>query len=288
MSRKKVLYLAHRIPFPPNKGDKIRSFNEIKHLAQKYDLYLGFLIDDPADLKHVEALREYCVDLAWDQIDPKKKKIKSAPHMLLGRALSLPYFYSADLQRTIDRWIEEQHFDAVLCFSGPMAEYVFKSNTLDRRSDNAPRLVMDFCDVDSDKWGQYAADARFPMNIVYGLEQKRLLAYEARVNHEFDYSIFVTDNEARLFEELVPGARNVKVVGNGVDFEFFNPAAVPDNTVDTTTTAAPRRGAQMCAQPATDPAHNQQDDTPRRGEACLAQPATDPAHNQRDGARPAT
>jgi glycosyltransferase involved in cell wall biosynthesis len=284
MSRKKVLYLAHRIPFPPNKGDKIRSFNEIKHLAQKYDLYLGFLIDDPADLKHVEALREYCVDLAWDQIDPKKKKIKSAPHMLLGRALSLPYFYSADLQRTIDRWIEEQHFDAVLCFSGPMAEYVFKSNTLDRRSDNAPRLVMDFCDVDSDKWGQYAADARFPMNIVYGLEQKRLLAYEARVNHEFDYSIFVTDNEARLFEELVPGARNVKVVGNGVDFEFFNPAAVPDNTVDTTT-AAPRRGAPMCAQTATDPAHNQQDDTPRRGEACLAQPATDPAHNQRDGGR---
>ncbi|MGE4343962.1 MAG: hypothetical protein AB7F20_06695, partial [Geoalkalibacter sp.] len=307
MSRKKVLYLAHRIPFPPNKGDKIRSFNEIKHLAQKYDLYLGFLIDDPADLKHVEALREYCVDLAWDQIDPKKKKIKSAPHMLLGRALSLPYFYSADLQRTIDRWIEEQHFDAVLCFSGPMAEYVFKSNTLDRRSDNAPRLVMDFCDVDSDKWGQYAADARFPMNIVYGLEQKRLLAYEARVNHEFDYSIFVTDNEARLFEELVPGARNVEVVGNGVDFEFFNPAAVPDNTVDTT--AAPRRGAPMCAQPATDPAHNQRDGgrdqgeaclaptsanphtdnqrnaAPRRGEACLAQTATDPAHNQRDDGR---
>lgn len=235
----KILYICHRIPYPPNKGDKIRSFNEIKHLARHHDLYLAFLVDDPADLKHVDALREYCTDMAWEQIDPGRKKLKAAPQMLLGKPISLNYFYAPSLQRSIDAWSAQHPFDAVVCFSGPMAEYVFKSRVLpspvtrhpsgfeptgDRRpADRRPQFIMDFCDVDSDKWGQYAVDAKFPMSIVYGLEQKRLLAYEERVNREFDHSIFVTENEAQLFNNLVPTARNLEVVGNGVDFEFFDP-----------------------------------------------------------------
>ncbi len=263
----KILYICHRIPYPPNKGDKIRSFNEVKYLAETHDLYLAFLVDDPADVKHVDPLREYCVDLAWEQVDPRQQKIKAAPQLLLGKPISLGYFYSQGLQRKIDEWAGAVDFDAVVCFSGPMAEYVFRSNAFNQKSGKAPRLIMDFCDVDSDKWGQYAVDAKFPMNIVYGLEQKRLLTYEAKVNREFDHSVFVTDNEAQLFKELAPGASNMEVVGNGVDFEFFNLDAVSDTTVDNTTDA--RRGAACCAPTttATTSADNQRDDIPRRGEA---------------------
>ncbi|AJF06491.1 glycosyltransferase [Geoalkalibacter subterraneus] len=255
----KILYICHRIPYPPNKGDKIRSFNEVKYLAENHDLYLAFLVDDPADVKNVDPLRKYCVDLAWEEVDPRQQKIKAAPHMLLGKPLSLPYFYSSSLQRKIDQWAGAVDFDAVVCFSGPMAEYVFKSNTLKRESGKAPRLVMDFCDVDSDKWGQFSREGKFPMNIVYGLEQKRLLAYEAKVNREFDCSILVTENEAHLFKTLVPEARNVEVVGNGVDFKFFNPEAVPGNTVDTTidgpTSASPQTGDHRDDAPRTEPMH---------------------------------
>ncbi len=286
----KILYICHRIPYPPNKGDKIRSFNEIKYLAENHDLYLAFLVDDPADVRNVDPLRKYCVDLAWDEVDPRQQKIKAAPHMLLGKPLSLPYFYSSSLQRKIDQWAGAVDFDAVVCFSGPMAEYVFKSNTLKRESGKSPRLVMDFCDVDSDKWGQFSREGKFPMNIVYGLEQKRLLAYEAKVNREFDYSILVTENEAHLFKTLVPEARNVEVVGNGVDFKFFNPEAVPGNTVDTTidgpTTAlphtvshrntsprrgeaGPRPGTTQRVAPTSAPLHtvSHRNTSPRRGEA---------------------
>lgn len=242
----KILYICHRIPYPPNKGDKIRSFNEIKHLARNHDLYLAFLVDDAADLKHVESLRDYCTDLAWEQMDPSRQKRKAAPQMLLGKPLSLPYFYSGKLQRSIDAWASQLQFDAVVCFSGPMAEYVFRSDALGRQG---AKRIMDFCDVDSDKWGQYAVDAKFPMNIVYGLEQKRLLAYEARVNQAFDHSVFVTENEARLFRDLVPAARNLQVVGNGVDFDYFDPG--------------PRRGEACLAQVATP-------DNARQGNACVA------------------
>ncbi|KIH75382.1 sugar transferase, PEP-CTERM/EpsH1 system associated [Geoalkalibacter ferrihydriticus] len=228
----KILYICHRIPYPPNKGDKIRSFNEVKYLAEHHDLHLAFLVDDPADMQHVDALREYCVDLAFVQINPPVQKVKAVSQMLIGKPLSLPYFYSSNLQQQIDAWAQAQTFDAIVCFSGPMAEYVYRSDVWSK--ERRPRLIMDFCDVDSDKWGQYAQDAKFPMNIVYGLEQKRLLAYESRVNREFDHSVFITDNEAQLFKNQMPDARNIEVVGNGVDFEFFNP-------------------------------------DPRRGEACLAQ-----------------
>ncbi|WP_429885841.1 TIGR03087 family PEP-CTERM/XrtA system glycosyltransferase [Geoalkalibacter halelectricus] len=217
----KILYICHRIPYPPNKGDKIRSFNEVKYLAKDHDLFLAFLVDDPADTQHVDALREYCVDLAFAQIDPRAQKVKAASQAVTGKALSVPYFYSPKLQQEIDAWASTQDFDAVVCFSGPMAEYVYRSS-LWKKADR-PRLIMDFCDVDSDKWGQYAQDAKFPMNLVYSLEQKRLLAYEAQVNRDFDHSVFVTDNEAQLFNNQVPDARNLTTVGNGVDFEFFNP-----------------------------------------------------------------
>lgn len=220
----KILYVCHRIPYPPNKGDKIRSFNEIKYLSKNHDLYLAFLVDDPADVKHVDALRDYCVELAWEQFSPRQNKIKAAPHMFIGRPLSLPYFYSPQIQHAIDAWATRHSFDAVICFSGPMAEYVFKCKALKGRSAASPmKRIMDFCDVDSDKWGQYAGEAKFPMNLVYGLEQKRLLAYEARVNRAFDHSVFVTENEAQLFRDLVPAARNLEVVGNGVDFDYFSP-----------------------------------------------------------------
>lgn len=239
MTSKKILYLAHRIPYPPNKGDKIRTFNEIRHLARNHELYLAFLVDDLADVKYIEALREFSVELTWDKIEPRRKKVQVAPQMLIGKPLSVPYFYSCRLQRAIDVWAAKIQFDAVLCFSGPMAEYVFRSRVLrspvtghpsgieqpgnGRRAARRPLFLMDFCDVDSDKWGQYAVDAKFPMNIVYGLEQKRLLAFEARVNRVFHQSIFVTENEAQLFKNMVPDARNLQVVGNGVDFEYFDP-----------------------------------------------------------------
>lgn len=216
-----ILYLAHRIPYPPNKGDKIRSFNQLKSLAENHHIDLVCLADDPCDMKYRENLDVYCRTVEVFPLVPTMAKIKGAMNLLTGGAISTAYFYKRSVQQVVDSYLSQNNYDAIVCFSSVMAEYVFRS---DCGTGNAT-LLMDFCDVDSDKWRQYATEASFPLNIVYGMEFKRLLHYEKKVNQRFDSSIFVTQPELDLFLQLCPQAKNLQVVQNGVDHEFFSAEA---------------------------------------------------------------
>ena len=82
---------------------------------------------------------------------------------------------------------------------------------------------MDFCDLDSDKWHQYRQQVQFPLNLIYRMEHRCLLQYEIKINQAFDHSIFISQQEANLFSELYPDAKNVEVIPNGVDYEYFSP-----------------------------------------------------------------
>ena len=237
-----ILFLAHRIPFPPNKGDKIRSFNEISYLSRKHNLYLAFLIDDPKDIVYVDELKKYCEGLDYDIIRPRWQKIKSIPYLFTEKPLSIPYFYSKRLQDAVDRRLEKSRIDAIIAFSSSMAEYVFKSklNLLtppfgkggqggilqQGAGDYQAKLIMDFVDVDSDKWRMYAGFSTFPYSVVYRREWKRLMDYERKVGTAFDLSIFVSEKEAVLFKSFCPEAHTLSIP-NGVDLEFFNTLNLP-------------------------------------------------------------
>src|SRR4030067_3586761 len=119
-----ILFLCHHIPYPPNKGDKIRSFHEIKYLSKNNKIYLAFLVDDKNDLAYVDELKNYCETIDYDIIQPQLKKIKCFPNVLGRKPLTVTYFYSKKLQRAVDYRISTVHFDAVLAFSSPMAEYI--------------------------------------------------------------------------------------------------------------------------------------------------------------------
>lgn len=230
----KILYLAHRIPYPPNKGDKIRSFNELKYLSHSHEIHLGCLADNPADLKYAKNLKQYCKKVHVAPLNKTIAKAKSLTSLFHYRPLSVAYFYSKLLQTTINHWLSSNHYDAIICFSSPMAEYIFRAPTLKYRFSLrhapcamrlTPRLLMDFCDLDSDKWLQYSRHMRFPLNLVYKIENRSLLKYEKRINHLFDHSVFVSQQEADLFSRLYPEARNVSVIPNGVDYKYFSPQA---------------------------------------------------------------
>lgn len=94
----KILYIAHRIPYPPNKGDKIRSFNEIKYLSQMHEIHLACLADDPKDLKYEQDLKGFCKSTNVVLIDPKLAKLKSSIGLFSTKPLSVSYFYSRKLQ----------------------------------------------------------------------------------------------------------------------------------------------------------------------------------------------
>ncbi len=212
-----LLYLVHRIPYPPNKGDKIRSFHFLKALAEQHQVFLGAFIDDPDDKQYVEALKPFCREVFCVDLQPLAAKIHSLRGLLSGEALSLPYYRNADLQAWVDRTIAEQGIEQVLIFSSPMAQYV----------DQYPSLafVADFVDVDSDKWRQYALSKNWPASWIYQREAEKLLSYEAAIAEKAGATLFVSEQEAQLFKTLAPAvADKISYVNNGVDTDFFDPA----------------------------------------------------------------
>jgi sugar transferase (PEP-CTERM/EpsH1 system associated) len=211
-----ILYLTHRIPFPPNKGDKVRSFNLLRFLCKRYRVHLGTFVDEPNDLAYVPELEKMCASFRAITLRPVLARLRSTVGFLTGEPLSLPYYRNAALARWIDGVVREHGVSKAIVFSSAMAQYVLRHPQL--------RLVVDFVDVDSAKWDQYAKSRAWPFAAIYGREGRRLLAFERAVAARAHASVFVTDAEARLFCKLAPEcARTVHYAQNGVDTDYFAP-----------------------------------------------------------------
>ncbi len=212
-----ILYLVHRLPYPPNKGDKVRSFHLLKHLAARHRVFLGTFVDDPDDLQHIETVRAYCTDLHVARLNPRFAKLRSLNALLAGAPLTLRYYRDAGLRDWVDQICRSTAIDAAVVFCSAMAQYV----------EHLPRLprVIDFVDVDSAKWTQYAPDHRWPMSWLYRREGATLLDYERQVAATADRSFFVTEAEASLFSRQAPEcAIRVDAICNGVDADYFSPS----------------------------------------------------------------
>ncbi|MBF0265654.1 MAG: TIGR03087 family PEP-CTERM/XrtA system glycosyltransferase [Gammaproteobacteria bacterium] len=211
-----LLYLVHRIPYPPNKGDKIRSFNILKYLSNYYDIYLGSFIDAPEDLQYKEKLKEFCKETHIETINPKIAKVKSLTGLFSGKALSIPYYASNSMQVWVNKTIKQHNIKKTLAFSSPMAQFLMGHTEIDR--------IMDFVDIDSDKWQQYTNTHTGVMNLIYKREAKYLFKYEKHIANSFNASLFVSDKEADYFQQLIQYRKSqILGVSNGIDFEFFDP-----------------------------------------------------------------
>jgi len=216
-----LLYLVHRLPFPPNKGDKVRSYHLLRHLAATNQVFLGTFVDDPDDVRHIDTVRAWCADLHVARLHPRWAKLGSLAGLLTHQALGLRYYRDAGLQAWVRRVVAEHDIDAIVIFSSVMAQYV----ALGKGAGIAPMLV-DLVDVDSVKWTQYADNHRWPLSWLYRREGERLLAFERQVAQHARRVFLVTDNEAALFRGLAPeSADRVDALSNGVDSDYFAPDA---------------------------------------------------------------
>lgn len=213
-----ILFLVHRIPYPPNKGDKIRSFNILRWLSLRFDVHLGCFIDDPDDRQYVAQLETYCSSYKVVRLDPTLSKFRSITALLTGAPLTLPYYASSELKDWVHGVMKEYKIKKSLVFSSSMAQY------LENNSYAETLRVLDLVDVDSDKWRQYAKKNRWPMSWVYHREYKQLEAYEKKVTKLFDSISLVSPEEAVLFRSMLNGAQRDKVfaVTNGVDSDYFD------------------------------------------------------------------
>lgn len=214
-----LLYLVHRLPYPPNKGDKVRSYHLLKHFTARHRVFLGTFVDDPLDEAYVETVREICPDLHVARLHPRMAKVRSLAGLLTNEALGLRYYQNAGLQTWVNQTMRDNNIDAVVVFSSVMAQYFTPGP-----SNKSVPMLVDFVDVDSAKWTQYADSHRWPFSWLYRREGKRLLAYERTVAARAQRSFFVTDNEVALFHSLAPESINtVESMSNGVDADYFAP-----------------------------------------------------------------
>ncbi|MCC6916646.1 TIGR03087 family PEP-CTERM/XrtA system glycosyltransferase [Nitrosomonas sp.] len=212
-----LLYLTHRIPYPPNKGDKIRSFHLLQHLSKRYRVYLGTFIDAEEDWQYEEEVRNYCQDVCIARLDPLQARVKSLYALSGNDPLTLAYYRNTKLKQWVNGLFDTRSIQDIVVFSSAMAQYA------EHLSDH--HRVIDFVDVDSDKWRQYAQSKPWPLSWIYRRESKCLLDYEKKIAGQFSYSTFVSEKEAELFRQFVPdSAAKISFFNNGVDTDFFSPA----------------------------------------------------------------
>ena len=212
-----LLLLCHRIPFPPNKGDKIRAYHLLKFLAEHYDVHLGSFIDDPLDWKYVSDVDAICKSTHFVKLDPLQAKIKCLKGFLTGEALSVPYYNSKALQNWISTTVKSHEIKKAMVVSSVMAQFLTDPTLqLDRK-------IIDIVDIDSDKWMQYSTMKTWPMSWVYQREARTLLKYEKEAVNNFDISFFVSSAEAEMFKEKISDSQDkVGFYNNGVDNEYFS------------------------------------------------------------------
>jgi len=208
-----VLYLAHRLPYPPNKGDKIRSYHQLAYLSRRHRVWCACFVDDPADEAHLGALRDFCQSVAAIRLSARSATARGLVRLARGGTLTEGYYNDPHMWAVVRSWAASVPFDAVVVFSSGMAPYGLACP--------ARRRVIDFCDWDSLKWADYARGRRGLRRRLFDLEARRLRRRERQWIEQYDASAVITRAEA----DDAPADR-VQVVGNGVELRPYVPPPV--------------------------------------------------------------
>ena len=215
----RILFLAQRVPYPPNKGDKLRSFHHIKHLSQRHQISLICLTDDEQELRYRDELMPYCQSVDIVLRSSRMSNLRSLAYLFSSVPLTLPYFYSRQLQQRVQDKLKEHAFDLIFVYCSSMAQYVEQVKDIPR--------VIDFVDVDSQKWAQYAQRSSFPKKWVYASESHRLGRYEAHLARTYQHCFLVSDREVADFRKQIASCETMTAIFNGVDAQAFRPSPEP-------------------------------------------------------------
>lgn len=207
----RILYLSHRVPFPPNKGEKIHVFHSLKILAQSHDVYLVAFNTDRDDVRYQKDLLGFCKSVNIFTFPRILRRMKGLIGLAVGHSLTESYFYSSEIQMRIDQLLPQ--VDLTIAEGSGMASYL--------KSAKCP-ILLDFIDVDSEKWIQYAQYSKGVLKRLYQLEAARLRIFEKKVSLKANHVFLSTPQEVSLFKYQT-GLKNVSSLINGVDHDYFHP-----------------------------------------------------------------
>lgn len=208
----KILFLSQRVPYPPNRGDKITTWRLVDRMRRDHEVQVIAFAHDDGDMDAAKTLNEMGIPTHAVRHDESKKKLLTLPYFLTSKPLTLGVYGSKELQGLVDKHI--RGCDLAYAYSSSMGAFLLPHPELPR--------IMHFGELDSDKWRQYAGRTGFPMSWVYKREWKTLLAFEREVAGSFANNVLCTPLEERIFQEQIPGTPTT-VLRNGVDLEFYHP-----------------------------------------------------------------
>ena len=218
-----LLFLAHRVPYPPDKGDKIRAYHVLRHLSKRFRIHLGCFADDPEDLPYARELSEMCASTAVFPLNRPKALARGLVGLALGSALSECYFGDRRMTHWVETTIARVKPESIFVYCSAMAPYMLPYA-------QRHRVLLDMVDVDSEKWRAYAKDASWLSRRLYRREAGALLRLERRAAMSFERSFFVSGAEADAFLARAPeAAERVGFFQNGVDLEYFEPKQIFSN-----------------------------------------------------------
>lgn len=219
MARAEILFLAHRIPYPPDKGDKIRSWRTLEHLSRRFNVHLCAFVDDPEDFQHESFLKGVCKSVSLVALNRHFAKIRSAVSLMRDEPLSLGYYRDSTMRKCVSQVFTQHTIDLQYVFSSTMVPYA--------DAGSAAPLIVDLCDADSEKWLQYADEAAFPLAQVYRREGNKLADFENDVINRAEATFAISPAEAALLQRDGT-TRPVHWFGNGVDADYFNLDKIPE------------------------------------------------------------
>lgn len=218
----KILFVCHRLPFPPNRGGKIRPFNMIQHLSRKHDVTVASLAETEQELCDGAGLEKHCAEVIAELLPKPVRWRQACAALCTSEPSSVAYFRSVDLHRRVQKVLREQKFDCAIVHCAFVAQYVLGWE--------GGLRWLDYGDLDSGKWAEYGEHRSFPLSLGFRLEAKKLRKYEAKLAGLFHQCTVTTQGELDMYASL--GASTpCSVIPNGVDASYFTrPVQGPESS----------------------------------------------------------
>jgi polysaccharide biosynthesis protein PslH len=214
----KILFICHRLPFPLDSGSKIRSFQIVEHFARRHSVTVASLAGSAEEARAGVGLADFCEKQLVERVHEPLRTMRMLARVATASASSMGYFYSPCLARRIRAEIRSTRYDLIFVHSSSMAPYVADVRSIPK--------VLDFCDMDSQKWRAFARHKPFPLSIGYALEGRKLWRAEGQLARKFDLCTCITEHERTVLDRLGT-ARRTSWFPNGVDTERFQPTDEP-------------------------------------------------------------
>jgi sugar transferase (PEP-CTERM/EpsH1 system associated) len=214
----RILYLCHRFPYPPKRGGKIRPFNMIRHLAQRHEVTVCSLARSAQEAEEAQGIAPHCARFFVHRVGLPLQAARMVARLPTPAPSSFGYFHSTAMARRVRTLLATESFDLIFVHCSSVAHYV-------ARVRGVPR-ILDFGDMDSCKWTEYARFKPFPLSLGYALEGAKLRREEGRLARAFDLCTATTRAEWQTLRECA-GATPTDWFPNGVDAQYFVPGDEP-------------------------------------------------------------